>query len=79
MDLGPDGVPGTDDDVWKRAVDGNFGPQTIKYFNAAYIPTTDYVLGYHGVDVLSHTAWACWTTTVSSACRSCQSRRRCRC
>src|SRR5262249_38635135 len=44
---------------WELAALGNSGPSNSPTFiNGAYDPTSDFILGYYGVDVVNHTVWA---------------------
>ena len=43
--------------TWVSAIDGNSGGSPTS-FDRAYNPTTDLVLGYHGVDVDNNVVWA---------------------
>ena len=57
LDLGGDGLAGTADDSWVRAVDGNFGGTPDFVGDHAF--SSDYfVLGDYGVDTADHTVWA---------------------
>jgi len=43
---------------WVNAVLGNIGGTASFQGNGAYNPSTDFVLGYYGVDISAHTVWA---------------------
>jgi hypothetical protein len=58
LNVGTDGVAGTEDDVWRYAVSGNLGSQDSLYFHRAFNATTDFQLGYEGMDTENHVAWA---------------------
>jgi hypothetical protein len=49
---------GDNDDAWRYAVDGNFGPQTRQYFLKEFDPSTDFHIGYEGWDPANHVVWA---------------------
>ena len=57
MDFGPDGVPGTSDDEWLPAVEGNFG-STNDTFLGVEAWNGDMTLGDWGVNTANHTVWA---------------------
>lgn len=45
-------------DLWVNAVDGNFGGTSAFQGDGAYNSSTDFVLGYYGVDSASNSVWA---------------------
>jgi autotransporter-associated beta strand protein len=57
LDLGPDSLPGTADDQWINAVDGNFGGTPNFVGDQPYDPGY-FVLGDYGVDTANHVVWA---------------------
>lgn len=57
LDLGVDGVRGTADDRWGRAVDGDFGGVPLFVGDRPY-DSTFFVLGDYGVNTSAHVAWA---------------------
>lgn len=44
--------------LWVNAVDGNFGGTPAFQGDGSYDPSTDFVLGYYGVDTSDNSAWA---------------------
>ena len=57
LDLGPDGTPGSADNEWIPAVDGNFGG-TPDYVGDVAYNSNYFVLGDYGVDTADHVVWA---------------------
>ena len=57
LDFGLDDVPGTSDDLWLPAVDGNFG-STNDTFMGVEPWNGDMTLGDWGVNTSNHTVWA---------------------
>jgi len=57
LDLGTDGLFGTTDDGWTRAVDGNIGGTPHYVGEQAYEPSY-FALGDYGVDTANHEVWA---------------------
>jgi autotransporter-associated beta strand protein len=57
LDLGADGLVGTADDQWIRAVAGNFGGSCNSVGDHAYNSSYS-ALGNYGVDTTNHVVWA---------------------
>ena len=57
LDMGPDGIAGTADDHWERAVVGNFGSSN-DHFVGVEPWNNDMNLGDWGVNTSNHTVWA---------------------